>query len=306
MTPQANPTVSRRDFLRASGAFLGAAALARPAFAAAPDEPIIDIHQHKTYSGRPDPKLLSHQAAMGVTTTVLLAGGGNVKSVSALNAEVLEFVRANPKQFYFFANARTDRPDARQEVEKYLKLGAIGIGEQKTEVPCDSRYIEILAELAGEYRVPMLMHFQHNVYNTGIERFHKVLEKFPKVNFIGHAQAWWGNIDRNHVQNVNYPTGKVTPGGITDRLLADYPNIWGDLSAGSGNNAFLRDEDHARGFFQRHQDKLLFGTDCSDDVGRGPSCSGARQIETIRRLAPSKAIERKLLFDNARKLLRIG
>ncbi|MEY4939348.1 MAG: hypothetical protein RIQ93_1083 [Verrucomicrobiota bacterium] len=305
MHPSPVSVISRRKFLRASTLLLGAASLPR-ATAAAAGEPIIDIHQHQNYSGRSDDRLLAHQAAMGVTTTVLLAGGGNATSVSALNAQVREFVRAHPKRFHYFANARTDRPDARQEVEKYLKLGAIGIGEQKTEVPCDSRYIEIMAELAGEYNVPMLMHFQHEVYNTGFERFHKVLEKFPKVNFIGHAQAWWGNIDKNHPQKVSYPAGKVTPGGITDRLLSDYPNIWGDLSAGSGNNAFLRDEDHARGFLERHQDKLLFGTDCSDAVGRGPGCSGGRQIETIRRLSPTKAIARKLLYDNARRLLKIA
>ena len=34
---------------------------------------------------------------------------------------------------------------------------------------------------------------------------------------------------------------------ITDRLLSDYPNMYGDMSAGSGLNALLRDEEHARG-----------------------------------------------------------
>jgi hypothetical protein len=31
-----------------------------------------------------------------------------------------------------------------------------------------------------------------------------------------------------------YPKTPVTPGGITDRLLSDYPNMFGDMSAGSG------------------------------------------------------------------------
>ncbi len=31
-----------------------------------------------------------------------------------------------------------------------------------------------------------------------------------------------------------YPKGPVTPGGLTDRYLSDYPNLYGDLSAGSG------------------------------------------------------------------------
>jgi len=53
----------------------------------------------------------------------------------------------------------------------------------------------------------------------------------------------------------------VTTGGLTDRLLADYPNMYGDLSAGSGLNALTRDEVHAREFLARHQDKLLYGSD---------------------------------------------
>lgn len=78
------------------------------------------------------------------------------------------------------------------------------------------------------------------------------------------------------------------------------------MSAGSGNNALLRDEAHAAAFLARHQDKLLFGSDCSDAVGRGTICIGARQIAAIRRLAPSRTVERKLLHGNASKLLRIS
>ena len=60
-----------------------------------------------------------------------------------------------------------------------MKKGAIGIGEQKFKVECDSKHIARLAELAQEYDVPILMHFAHGNYNIGIERFHKILEKFP-------------------------------------------------------------------------------------------------------------------------------
>ena len=37
-------------------------------------------------------------------------------------------------------------------------------------------------------------------------------------------------------------------GSSTDRYLSDYPNMYGDLSAGSGLNALKRDEEHAREF----------------------------------------------------------
>ena len=115
------------------------------------------------------------------------------------------------------------------------------------------------------------MHWQHTTFNSGFDRFPKMLEKYPKVAFIGHAQTWWANIDKDHQdQSVLYPKTKVAAGGWTDRYLSDYPNLYGDLSAGSGRNALSRDEDHAREFLKRHASKLLFGSDCTDSVGQGP------------------------------------
>ena len=139
----------------------------------------------------------------------------------------------------------------------------------------------------------------------GFERFHKVLERYPQVNFIGHAQSWWLNIDKNADQKTLYPKGPVTPGGLTDRWLSDYPNMYGDLSAGSGLNAMLRDEEHARGFLSRHQDKLLYGSDCSDRIGDGPKCSGSQQLAAIRRLSPSSQATEKMLHGNAARVLKI-
>src|SRR6185295_9112571 len=102
-----------------------------------------------------------------------------------------------------------------------------------------------------------------------------------------------------------YPKGPVTAGGFTDRYLADYPNMYGDLSAGSGLNALTRDEDFARGFLDRHQDKLIYGSDCNDLEGAGAACQGAQTIAAVRRLAGTKAVERKLLYGNAKTLFRL-
>jgi predicted TIM-barrel fold metal-dependent hydrolase len=288
---------SRRTFLTSAAASLLVGA-----------EPVIDIHQHTHYAGRTDDELLAHQHAMGVTRTVLLPAGSKYGLAVGAggNQSVMDLAGRYPAQFVFFANEVPDLAGARAELEKYLKAGAIGIGEQKFAVECDSPAIHLVAEVAGEFHVPVTLHFQHAAYNMGIERFHTVLEKHPRVAFIGHAQTWWGNIDRNHDQAVMYPKTKVTPGGITDRLLADYPNMYGDLSANSGLNALLRDEEHARAFLERHQDKLMFGSDCDDRVGEGQACIGARQLATIRRLAPGAAVERKILHDNAARLLRLS
>lgn len=271
-------------------------------------DPLIDIHQHTNYAGRTDEELIAHQKRMGATKTVLLPAGSKygLAAQAGGNETVVALAKAYPNQFVFFANELPDIPETKPVLEKYLKLGAIGIGEQKFHVECDSKYMQLVADIAKEHGVPVLMHFQYETYNLGFERFHTMLEKYPTVNFIGHAQTWWGNIDKNHQQSVMYPKGHVTPGGMTDRLLSDYPNIYGDLSAGSGLNALLRDEDNARDFLKRHQDRLLFGSDCDDKDGAGSKCSGSQQIATVRRLAPDAAAVRKMLHDNAARLLKIA
>ena len=272
----------------------------------APD-PIIDIHQHTPYTGRTDEELVRHQETMGVTLSILLPAGKKYGLAAGAggNDVCVRLAKQYPRRFKFFANEAPDESDARRMIEKYLKMGAIGIGEQKFPLDCDGPEVRAIAELARDFKVPVLLHFEHNTYNLGFNRFYRVLEKYPTVNFIGHAQTWWGNIDAALTQEDLYPRTKVTPGGITDKYLANYPNMFADMSAGSGLNALLRDEDHARGFLDRHQSKLLYGSDCSDRDGKGDRCSGSKQIETIRRLAPNKAVERKILYENSKRLFRL-
>ena len=281
--------------------------------------PIIDVHQHTTYLGRRNEDLFAHQHNMGVALTVLLPGGTPTKRPSTHNGKTNglyagagvtetchEIVKQRPTEYRYFVNEVPDLPGAKERIEKFLNDGAIGIGEQKFNLPVDSREMELIYDIARAYKVPVLLHFQYEMFNTGYENFEKVLKKYPDVNFIGHAQTFWANIDAKHPdQKKLYPTGPVTTGGLTDRYLSDYPNVYGDLSAGSGLNSLKRDEDHARGFIERHQDRLLFGSDCPDPVGFGQPCTGSNLIMAIERLSPTKQVMRKVLHDNAKKLLRI-
>jgi len=288
--------LSRRTFLSLTGA----------CWAQTTDH-IIDIHQHTVYGKRDGEQLVRHQRAMGVKQSVLLPVGtrpGLVPGVGG-NQSAVDLARKYPGEFVFFANAGPGSKNARAEIEKFLNAGAIGIGEQKYPVECDSEAMQDIFRIAQERRIPVLLHFQHGAFNTGIDRFHKMVEKFPQAKFIGHAQTWWGNIDRKHDQTVMYPKGPVTPGGITDRLLTDYPNVYADLSAGSGLNALLRDRDHARAFLDRHQDKLMFGSDCDDSVGSGEGCSGSKCIAALKELARSDAVLQKIYHLNAVRILGI-
>jgi predicted TIM-barrel fold metal-dependent hydrolase len=326
----ATTPLPRRQFLVATVAALATSRL--PAAAAA--EPIIDIHQHTNYGGgrdkttyapilprpRNDDELIGHQRALGITTSILLPSGRPVKRDSTHegrsngldgtctgNEECMALARKHPGEFVFGANEVSDLTDAPAIVEKYLKLGAVAIGEQKFGVECDSPAMQRLYELAAAYNVPILMHWQTGSYNHGFDRFHRMLAKYSRTNFIGHAQTWWANIDAANVDDPRklYPTGKVTPGGLTDKYLRDYPNMYGDLSAGSGLGAFARDPEHGAAFLDRHQDKLMYGSDCNDASAVAARCSGLRQLEQVRRLVTNKAAERKILHGNAKRLFRL-
>ncbi len=311
--------MNRRHFATTVG--LGALAGGVRAFARDGDteEEVIDIHQHVNFSGRGNEAFVAHQRNLGVTKTVLLPAGSALQRTSThegksngLAARIFGTAAAarlaaeHPGAFVYFCNEVPDAEGAVKELERWLEAGAVGIGELKFNLACDSAPMIAVYEVAQAYQVPVLLHIEHGRYNTGFERFHHVLERFPEVNFFGHAQTWWGNIDADHDQAVMYPEGAVTPGGLTDRYLADYPNMFGDLSAGSGKNALERDEEHAAAFLLRHQEKLCLGTDCSDSEGTGEGCSGSQQIANVRRLVPDATARVKILGGNARRLIRMS
>lgn len=308
---------TRRDFLTMTALAVTAAAFPEADPTAA--DPIIDIHQHLGYSGRTDDAFLRHQVTMGVDLTILLPAGRPVNTASThdgvsngLQAEALgnepcrSFARAH-KGYRFGANEVPDIAGATKEIERYLTMGAVIVAEQKFGVECDSPAMQDIFALAQDHHVPVLMHWQYKMYNYGFDRFHKMLEKYPRVTFLGHAQTWWANVDKNYVDDEKnlYPKGPIAAGGLTDRYLTDYPNMYGDLSAGSGLNALTRDEGFTREFLVRHQDKLVFGSDCSDSEGAGEKCSGSQTIAAIRRLA-SPDVRQKLLSGNAKKLFRLA
>ena len=61
-------------------------------------------------------------------------------------------------------------------------------------------------------------------------------------------------------ERTKYPSGPVKNGRIPE-LMRKYPNLYCDISAGSGNNALARDLDHAGRFLTEFQDRILFGID---------------------------------------------
>ena len=186
-------------------------------------------------------------------------------------------------------------------LKRYQDAGAIGFGEHKPGIAMDDpRNMELFAACSN-VGLPVLFHLDNsrNTDAPGLPALEKVLKAFPEGRFIGHAQGWWASIDGAVTQDQlqRYPEGKVAEGGALDRLFATYPNLYGDLSAGSGANAIMRDMDFGREFLIRNQDQLLFGTDYLAPGQNVP------QISLYREIGLPKSVQTKIYRKNFDTLL---
>ncbi len=89
----------------------------------------------------------------------------------------------------------------------------------------------------------------------------------------------------------------MKPGGALDRLFTSCPNLWGDLSAGSGANAIARDRDFGLNFLIRRADRLVFGTDYLKPGQNVP------QFDLLASLDLPPEVRVKIERGNASKLL---
>jgi predicted TIM-barrel fold metal-dependent hydrolase len=283
--------IDRRQFI---GAALAAARAAGQT--ATWPSPVLDVHLHPRHG---DDHEIDHLHGAGIMRAVLLPSLGSEDRVKGVIAE-------HPKQFVRFANADVRLPGAISTLRAQLVGGAIGMGELKYPVDIDGPEMRRVYDLAAEMRVPVLMHYQEGSFNSGIARLPAILKAYPKTIFIAHANSWWAHISAEVDHESGYPTGPIKPGGLTDHLLADYPNIYGDLSANSGRNALARDPDFAPKFLERHKTKLLFGSDCPCRDGMGAGQQGkciARETLGMMTRMTSPAIFRQIAWENGMKLL---
>jgi uncharacterized protein len=279
--------------------------------------PVFDLHFHL----RAQPAAnLAHLDGAGITKANLLTRATAADQVSAVQS-------AAPGRFTWFASADVSQPASVDSLTQAIKSGAQGLGEMKYHFATDGPEFRRAYALAADLKVPILIHFQEvdhteneGTWSPGFAlKFESVLKAFPKTIFIGHADAFWANVSADYHNETAYPSGPIARGGVTDRLLADYPNLYGDLSANSGNNMLSRDATFTRDFLLRHQDKLLFGSDCSCTDGHGGGVSQAnnpaasrlagkcvaRETLTVLKGSTTRDVFRKITWDNAHRLLKI-
>jgi uncharacterized protein len=241
--------------------------------------PVLDTHLHL----RPDPDAcFTHIEGCGVTNAVLLTRAPDEGKAK------LEIAK-RPGVFVRSVSADPAQPDSDEIIRRAIQDGAVSVGELKYHLALDSPEMRRVYDICAEMRVPVMMHIQNFPhypgelpYNTGYPQFDKVLQAFPGTKFIGHGDLFWAHISADVPTDRGYPSGPIKPGGLTDKFLSDFANLYADMSANSGNNALSRDPNFSREFIVRHRAKLIFGSDCSCTDGKGSGISQGRNPEASR------------------------
>ena len=269
--------------------------------------PVIDSHFH--YRALDAARL--HMDGAGTARAVLLTSAAQDAAAAAAPAD----------RFARFTSVDVSRGSI-DALRQAAGAGTRGFGEMKSQVAADGPEMRRVYDLAAELGLPVLIHFQDfsdpqsaGTFNTGVDRLPALLRQYSRTTFIGHANSFWANLSADVPAGVAYPTDPIKPGGLTDRMLSEFPNLYGDLSATSGRNALARSPEFTRDFLARHQDKLIFGSDCGCRDGNGtgqsnpfPLVAGkcvARETLTALKQFSSPEIFRKIASQNIIRVARL-
>lgn len=291
---------------------------------------IIDAHQHVFWHGRDDTGLIADLDEQEIDIAWLLTweippNEEKRQHYNALNpvhlqpdgshpglplTDVLMACRNDPDRFVPGYCPDPNLEDAVTWFENAVKMHGVRIcGEWKSRMLVDDpRNLELFRK-AGELNCPVVLHFDPpymrnekdspreyypHWYGGTMDNLARVLEASPDTTFLGHGPGFWREIsgDADDAPGV-YPTGPVAPGGRLIELLETYPNMYADLSGGSGLNAIKRDTEHATTFVKRFADRILFARDYY----------GGNLQKILQTLDLPQEISYKIYFANAQKLV---
>ncbi|MEE2659581.1 MAG: amidohydrolase family protein [Candidatus Latescibacterota bacterium] len=233
--------------------------------------------------------------------------------------EVLSICERYPGRFIPYCEFDPRRHDWRRPedfqwaLEQYRDLGFKGFGELTARLEFDHPRMLALFQACERVGFPVTFHTSPREVPTygvidelGMPRFEKVLEQCPNLVFFGHSGSFWSEIsgDLTAQTKEGYPKGPIAPGGTLPRLFREYPNLNGDISAGSGFNALTRDPQFTWEFIDEFQDRLLLGLDHTDvelDFQHIEWLTQARDDGHI-----SDDALQKILWCNADRLISLG
>lgn len=292
---------------------------------------IIDVHAHvlrwpvlrKTNSPRPfmsPEEQIRRMNEKGIDKAVILPlNSAEVAGEHQSMGEVFEIARLYPGRFIPFCDLDVRRADwstterFRDVLDQYVAFGARGVGELTSRVYWDDPRLWAMLAAVEALGLPVTFHTSPPeavtygvIDEIGFPRFEKTLQEFPGLHFFGHSASFWSEIsgDLTADRKEGYPKTPITPGGTLVRLFRSYPNLCGDLSAGSGLNALTRDPAFTYAFVDEFQDRLLLGLDHTDVE------LDFQHIEWLKEKRDeghiSADICEKILWRNADRLIGLG
>jgi predicted TIM-barrel fold metal-dependent hydrolase len=232
--------------------------------------------------------------------------------------EVLEICALYPDRFIPFCNidprnmANSPKADFMSLLTAYKEMGCKGLGEYFPNIPVDDPLNMNLFRQVEEIGFPLTFHLApqvggyYGMYDEpGLPRLEKALKQFPHLIFLGHSQVFWAEIGplKSPDERKGYPKGPILKDGRVVELMRKYPNLHGDLSAGSGFNAIARDPEFGYRFLEEFQDRLYWGTDIDVVPIDLPIVPYFRKLKD-QRLISDTAYE-KITWKNATKLLKL-
>ena len=280
---------------------------------------IVDAHNHPNWHGHNAERILENMDEQGIDVTWLLSWeipeneanpsanfspGGSMISLQ----DVLDVGGRAPDRFVLGYVPHPKRPDAVDRLKAAVAIHGIRLaGEYKVRVLFDDPDAIRLYRACAELGLPVTIHLDYPIdhgrgdyprpnwwYGGSIETLERAMIASPETVFIGHGPGFWAHISGDDLYDKeHYPKGPVLPGGRVPELLDRYPNMYADLSAGSGFGAVTRDEEFGRRFLVDFEDKLLFARDYFD----------SRLMDHLKKLELPAEIFDKITYRNAKRLV---
>ena len=196
----------------------------------------------------------------------------------------------------------------------YKNLGAKGVGELISQMYVDHPMMDHLFYHCAQCDMPVTIHLAPQiggyygiVDDLGLPRLEAALKKHKNLKILGHSQLFWAEIsaDATNENRTGYPKGKVVEPGRITTLMREYENLYCDLSAGSGANAFLRDPEYAVQFINEFSDRMLYGCDLCSVKSKFPFDFCGFFDRLLDEGAITADSYRKISRDNAVNLLKL-
>ena len=217
----------------------------------------IDMHEHYRVTGNID-LFLKALGCFGISKVVLLPTGlpPNNKFYKVNWAFLMIWAKRYPDQIIPFCTIDEADPHAAELVEQYILEGAKGIKligghPDFYDEPLNSENMYKVYQKATEYDVPVLLHGSLINIPELQYQLDQVYSDFPEVTF---QHAHYGN---TLMKGIHLD--------VIAELLDKHPNLYTDLSQGSGITAYHRylrqDLETIKNFVIKYQDRILFGSD---------------------------------------------